>query len=64
MYLFEFIVPAFYVHISLKDITVTGKLECLSWRKQGKQEHNVFNRAGERMAEQRLGGPRHWFYII
>lgn len=56
--------PIFYGHIMSKDFTVTGKLQCSSWRRQGKQEHNVFNQAGERMAGQSLGGPQHRFYII
>lgn len=56
--------PIFYGHILPKEITVTVKLECSSWRRQEKQEHNVFNQAGERMAGQSLRGPQHRFYII
>lgn len=47
--------PIFYGHVIPKDITVTRKVECSSWRRQGKQDHNVFNQAGERMAGQSLG---------
>lgn len=49
--------PIFYGHIIPNDITVTGKLECSTWRRQGKQEHSVFNIAGERMAGESLRSP-------
>lgn len=54
----------FYGHVIPKDITVTRIVEYSSWRRQRRQEHNVFNQAEEMTTGQSLGGPHHWFYVI